>query len=562
MTNEFVVLPDFEKDTKGKVLAFDGDTSLKPCKAHLEYTKEHIEEYMKCKNDIMYFIENYMYIVTMDQGSIKPVLRDYQRTIIQSYLDHKRNIVLASRQIGKTTTSIAYILWYILFHDTKSVAILANVHAMAIEIMSNLKISYSLLPKWLQQGVKVWNEKSIRLENGVKVYAAATSKNAIRGRSISLLVLDELSTVSPAIWNNFSQSVFPTISSSKESQIIITSTPFGRNHFYELWKGATDEKEWNGYKPLRVDWWEVPGRDDAWREQSLKDLSGDLRKWQQEYGNSFSESGYTLIDGKVLATIQDCAENIYHNIPLEKRYTDYIKVYETPLAGHIYSVGLDSSEMQEHSVGDSISIQVLDVTSVPFIQVATCNIRAGISYLEVPEIAVAIGNYYNTAYIFIEQNSTGLEIANNIVNDIGYENIYYEKKLPGYKTTKRTKRLGCSNLKMLVEGSYLILKDFETISQLTTFTKSHSSFKADSGYLDDAVMALLGAIFFMLDRTSIEHLASINFSQELLTQPIEIKNDNNIPQEEVSGILVHGFIGELDDYGNTELVDWSWLRSG
>jgi hypothetical protein len=386
----------------------------------------------------------------------------------------------------------------------------------------------------------------------VKVYAAATSKNAIRGRTVSLLVLDELSTVSPAIWNNFSQSVFPTISSSKTAQIIITSTPFGRNQFYEIWKGATDEQNWNGYNPIKVDWWEVPSRDEAWKVQSLKDLNGDMRKWQQEYGNSFSESGFTLIDGKVLTETTD-SYPIPHFIKLEQRYLDHVKVYHNPEPTHIYSMGIDSSEMQEESVSDAISIQVLDVTSVPFVQVATCLIRTGISYLEVPEIAVKIARYYNDATMFIEQNSTGLEIANNICDDLEYENVYFEKKLPGYKTTKRSKRLGCSNLKMLLEGSYLTLNDFDTISQLSTFIKKGNSFKADSGYQDDAVMALIASIFFMLDKNSIEEISNLDFTKGF------VKREEVVEEEIGDGLLVHGaFMFDMDS--PVEVADWSWLR--
>lgn len=548
-------LPDFTHDSKtGKLLQFDGDTSLKQCNATLTWTEEYVKEYIKCRDDIEYFLENYYYITTIDQGRIKIKLRNYQKNVINQYKNNLRCVTLASRQVGKTSLSVGYILHYIIFNVDKTVGILAQDHSMALEIMSMLKDAYSNIPKWLQQGVKVWNVKSIKLENNVKVYSSATSKNALRGRTISLLLLDELSAVSATTWKNFSLSVFPTISSSKTAQILITSTARGKNQFFKIWQGANDKSDWNGYTPIRIDYWEVPGRDENWKEQALKDLDGDRRAFSQEYGNSFMESGFTLIDGKTLMGLIH-SQPIKFKLELPEKYSSYLNIYEEPQENHIYSIGVDSAEMTEDSVGDAIAIQILNTSQFPFKQVATMHIREGVSYLESPEICYQLGKFYNNSTIFIEQNSTGLEIANILIGEeYNYENVYFQKQtLPGYKTNKKTKKLGCSNLKLLVENGNIILNDFDTISQLGTFIKKGTSYKADSGYKDDCVMALIASIFFMQDKEfTLENIGEINYLKSTIN-----KVDN---EEDINSI---GVITELEDISDQILNivsnEWKWI---
>lgn len=547
------MLDDLLLDVNGKEFAYDGNPSLKPCRVSLPYTLEHFEEMCKCKGDWKHFAQSYYHITSLDEGVIKVKTREYQDRLINSFLENRFNIVLASRQCGKSTSYEIFCLHYILFNEDKTVAILANKLETAVGILSKIKLAYELLPKFLQQGVKKWNEKSVELENGCRIIASATSSSAIRSKSVNVLILDEMAFVPSKQWSKFYSSVYPTISSSTDSKIIIVSTPNGLNQFYKFWTEALKGVEGvagkgNKFVPHRVDWWEVPKRDQKWKEETIANTSE--REFACEYGNDFLGSSLTLIGSEFLNAMAE-HDPIEHGIQLEDKYKAFIKVYDLPVEGHIYALGLDSSEMMEDSVGDSISLQILDVTQVPFIQVASCNIREGITYFEVPEIAVQMGKYYNEATMFIEANSTGLEIANTIVTEFEYENVYSEKKLPGLKTTKKTKRLGCSNLKMLVEGQHLVLKDRETISQCSTFVKKKTSYAADSGYLDDAVMSLIVCLYFMNDKNSMDFINEVDFTKKTF-QKIE-------EDIETSYVLVGGVM-DFDVEMEEEAVDWSWLR--
>jgi hypothetical protein len=510
------MVTDFEFDVNGKTISYSGNSNLKPCKCVLEYTKEHVEEIIRCKNNWKYFAQTYYHITSLDEGIIKVKTRFYQDNIINNFINNRFNIVLASRQCGKSTSYEIFCLWYILFNEAKTVAILANKLDTSVGILAKIKMAYELLPKFLQQGIKKWNERSIELENGCKILASATSSSAIRSKSVNVLILDEMGFVFPKQWSKFYSSVYPTISSSLESKIIIVSTPNGLNQFYKFWTDAINGKDdvagkGNMFVPYRVDWWEVPGRDQKWKEETIANTSE--REFASEFGNDFLGSSRTLIESHILNMITQFPPIYPMGLKIDSRYLPFIKVYDNPIPGHIYSLGLDSSEMMEETVGDAIALQVLDITTTPYVQAATCHIKEGITYFEVPEIAVQLGKYYNNAYMFIEANSTGLEIANLIVDDFEYENVYYGQKspLPGIKTTAKTKRIGCSNLKMLVEGQHLILKDSDTISQLTTFTKKKKSYGGDSGYLDDAVMALIVSLYFINDKQSVDGIVPADF---------------------------------------------------
>ena len=701
------MLQDFTEDMNGKAIAYEGNGNLKPAKCCLPYTKEHIEEIIKCKKDWNYFAEHYYHIVSLDEGIIKVKPRDYQKNIINNFIDNRFNIILASRQCvsgntairlrnkettipidisieklfstlktgikseyfeleklnsvyeidtdegwkdfsgigrtqpsktiklilensiiltcsydhllftkkfkeieaiklnvndyvytkygyqkivsknfsdeeeplydildveneryftngilshncGKSTSYEIFCMWYILFNESKTIAVLANKLETAVGILSKIKLAYELLPKFLQQGIKKWNEKSIELENGCKIIASATSSSAIRSKSINCLVLDELAFVPNKQFQKFFDSVYPTISSSQGSKIIMVSTPNGYNHFYKFWSDAIKGIEGsagkgNKFIPLRVDWWQVPGRDEKWKEETIANIG--KQAFMTEYANDFLGSSLTLIEGHILSNIV-IKEPTQSKLKIEEKYKKFINIFELPQENHTYVLGLDSAEMMEDTTGDSISIQLLDVTTLPFKQVAACNIREGITYFEVPEIAVRLAKYFNDAYMFIEANSTGLEVANMIESDFEYENVYHEKTLPGVKTTKKTKRLGCSNLKMLIEGGHLILNDAETISQLSTFIKKRNSYAADSGFLDDAVMSLMISLFFMNDKEAIDSLANLDFTKNSMKENIEDQGNVGL----ICGIIdVDGVINyELEN--STEFMDeWGWL---
>ena len=488
--------PDFEVDINDKTIHFEGNENLKPVKCKLPLTKEHIDEYIRCKNDVFYFAERYYHILSLDHGMQKIKMRDYQKDMVQNFIYHRFNIVLASRQIGKSTSFELFVCWYILFNNDKNIALLANKASNSEDLLRKIKNAYELLPKWMQQGVKRWNNRSIALENGCQVFAAASSSSSIRSKSINLLIIDECAFLQKNVWDNFYASTYPTISSSKESKVIMVSTPNGLNHFYRLYVDATRGE--NDFKYSRVDWWQVPGRDDAWKEETIRNIG--QRRFNQEYGNEFLGSAHTLIDSAYIVKLiheKQLDMTILHAIINEKHH-HMLHVYEPPQTGHVYSMSVDSAKMTEESNGDSISVQVTDITSLPYKQVCTFIAENGISYLTVPEIAYNIGRAYNWAYCFVENNEIGQEVANIMAFELEYENMFFEKGgLPGYRTTKKTKRLGCANLKTLVEQDMLILQDFTTISEVSTFVKKRDSYRAEDGHRDDSVMSLIGTLFFM-----------------------------------------------------------------
>lgn len=297
-----------EFTTKGYL----GNPNLKKSRAKIEWTPEMIEEYIKCSKDPIYFAEHYVQIVNVDKGLIPIQLYDYQKEIIEKINRSRRVTVVTSRQAGKTTTAAVIILHYIIFNDTKRVALLANKGDAAREILERIKIAYEALPKWLQHGVKEWNKGSISLENGSSVIAAATSSSAIRGKSINLLYIDESAFVEN--WDEFFAAVFPTISSGNTTKILFTSTPNGLNHFYKICMGAKADKtskEYNGYEYVEIPWQKVPGRDEAWKNETLAAMSWDYEKFAQEF---------ECVGGNTIVSIKNTDTQEIFDIKLEELY--------------------------------------------------------------------------------------------------------------------------------------------------------------------------------------------------------------------------------------------------
>ena len=548
------MVDDFTHDALGNEIHFEGNPNLKKPKTPLNFTKEHIIEYQKCSQDVFYFAQTYYKILSLKEGMITPTLRDYQVKMIKSYLENRFSIILATRQAGKSTSFEIFLCWTILFQKDQRVGILANKAEQSRDILRKVKEAYELLPKWLQQGIKTWNAGSIKLENGSMIIASSTSSTAIRGKSIGLLVVDERAFIANNNWDAFISSVYPTISSSDESKVIYVSTFNGLNHFYQDWcKAVKGESE---FKPLRVDWWEVPGRDDEWKEETINNIG--IQRFRQEYGNEALGSITTLIEPEVIAGLVSEECPILREPELFKKISHrlhkYIKIYEEPKKGNNYIAGVDSAKMTAENAGDALGIQILDITAFPIKQVATIFIKDGISYLEAPDLIQKVGNYYNYAMLFIENNEIGQEVANMLHFDLEYESVYFEKgSLPGFRTTKKTKRLGCTNLKLLVENNKLVLNDFDTVSQLSTFIKKKESYCAESGYQDDLVMALVAALFFLLaqglDTDLIESTSDLG--KKIICNPEDLRNPEE--DEPVSITL-------SDDYETRTPSDFDWLN--
>lgn len=472
-------------------MSFRGNSLLKSHSEEIEWTPELIQEYVRCAEDPEYFINTYCKIVHVDKGLIPFQLYDYQKRIIESVMTKRNTIVLTPRQVGKSTVIIGTCLHHLLFRSHYTIAILANKASTARELLSRLQLAFQHLPKWLQQGVIEWNKGSIELENGSKIIADATSSDAIRGKAINFLFIDEAAFID--IWDQFFTSVFPTITSGNTTKIVLVSTPNGQNYYYDIWEGAV--KGLNNYNPIKVEWWEVPGRDEAWMESTLKSLNYNQDKFDQEFCAVFIGSSNTLISGGALKMLEA-------KIPISNN--DNLKIYEQPKKGHVYVMAPDVSRGK---LLDYSAFSVIDVTEMPYRQVATYRSNE-ISPAEYARVIHQTAIKFNDAYVMVEINDIGQEVSNLLHTDFEYEYLIFtgnngrggKKAVTGFggtnvdngiRTTKTVKNIGCSTLKLLVEQRQLIINDTATINELSTFISKGVSFEAEPGKHDDTVMSLV-----------------------------------------------------------------------
>ena len=468
-------------------LTFRNNPQLRPAGAEIGYTKEMIQEWIKCRDDPVYFIENYIHVVHPDRGVVLMKLHDYQKRMILGYHNNRRVLGLTARQMGKTTTAAAYFVHYIIFNTNKQVAILANKQATADEIMDRIRLAYESLPKWIQSGVKTWNRRSIVLENGCKCFSAATSSSGVRGKTINILYIDEIAFVENNLADAFFTAVYPTITASKESKVIMTSTPNGFNHFYKFWTEA--EKGINGFTAIRAHWHEMPGRDQKWYDEQRQAL-GEM-KAAQELDASFLGSSMQLLTASTLA-------NLSYDLPIKEYDGQYkgLKIYEEVKPGHSYVCTVDVSRGRHL---DSSAFFIYDVTQIPYKPVVSYNNNEIAPMMYASVIHKLIRNY-NNAYTLIEINDVGAQVADILYSEFEYEEMFWTKAgdqvgktgadpYPGIRTTKKTKRIGCANLKDLIEKRTLLVNDFTLLRELSTFVQSKAgSYEADEGFHDDAVM--------------------------------------------------------------------------
>lgn len=467
---------------------YNGSPNLKKSGVVVNFTQDMVDEWTKCRDDIVYFAEKYIKIVHVDRGLIPIRLYDYQKEIITKFSRGRKTIVTASRQCGKTTTATVIILHYVLFNEHKLVGLLANKADAALEIMNRIQLAFEYLPKWMQSGVVEWNKGSIELENGCKIIASATSGNAIRGKAVALLYLDETAFVQG--WDDFYTSVYPTISSGKETKMLFTSTPNGLNHFYKFWIDAKENR--NGFEWVEVTWDKVSGRDEEWRQDALASMSFDYEKFEQEFNCQFLGSSGTLISGSVLKTLVHMT-SIYE--------WDGLSQYYAPQEKHSYVMTCDVSRGKGL---DYSAFQVIDVTKMPYVQVATFRSNT-ITPTDYAHVINKIGTLYNTAAVLVENNDIGGQVADMLFDDLDYDNLLFtesngrsgkvlcgggSKAEPSIRTTTSVKAKGCSVLKLLIEQQQFIINDFNTITELSRFSKKGKSYEAEEGH-DDMVMGLV-----------------------------------------------------------------------
>ena len=517
-----------------------GNARLKRTGTELSYTEEQVIEIAKCAEDPVYFIKTYVKIVNVDRGLIPFDMWDFQEDMVRTFHENRFTIAKMPRQVGKTTTTVGYMLWAAIFNEEYTVGILANKGQLARDILSRIQKAYEYLPSWLQQGIMTWNKGSLELENGSKIFAYATSAAGVRGGTYNLIFLDEFAFVPHNMAVEFFTSTYPVISSGQTSKVIIVSTPNGLNLFYKMWTDAIENR--STYKTVEVHWSQVPGRDAKWKEETIRNTSEE--QFRQEFETEFIGSNATLISGSKLRSLA------FHN-PI---YTEEgLDIYEQPIPNHLYIASVDCSE---GVLLDYSAINILDVTQVPYRQVAKFRSNK-IPLLFLPTIIYSLAKKYNEAFALIETNNIGQQVVDILHYDLEYENIYKTEQHHikgqsissgfkrstsfGVKTTKSVKKIGCANLKTLIENDKLIISDFDTIAELNTFVRVRDSYSAEEGSNDDLAMGLvlfawLTAQSFFKDSTNIDirqfMLAEQNLLGEEELAPVGIFDDGR--KEEVT----------------------------
>lgn len=507
-----------------------GNLKIKKDGVTMRFSPEMIEEYQKCKDDIVYFAKNYIKIVHVDDGLIPFDMYDFQEDLINNINDNRFSISLCSRQIGKSITTVAWMLHFILFNDYKRLGIIANKGATARKILGKLKLAYENLPHWLQSGVKEWNKGSIELENGCIIEASSTSGDAVRGDSLSALFIDEAAFIDDNLWEEFYTSVYPTISSGKTTKIILVSTANGMNHYHKLWKDAVNGR--SSFSPFEVNWRAVPGRDEAWREETIGNTSEE--KFDQEHENQFLGSSDTLIGSTYLKSM--VAED-----PIKRQDKNYY-VYEEVKENHKYFISVDCGQ----GLGLDFSVvNVFDITTYPFRQVALFRDN-NISPLFLPTVILNIATKYNKAWVLIENNDIGSQVVSDFNFDLEYENIISLRTLNeksklrlGMRTTKRTKAIGCSVFKELVRDQKLILQDQASITEVSTFVKKGNSYEAQTGKNDDIVMTIVN-MSYATTTTQFEDIHNFNIQKSLLENNRRDIEEDVLPPPLISDGLDYG----------------------
>ena len=526
-----------------------GNPNLKKANVTQEWTKKELFEYKRCMDDPLYFIQTYVKIVSLDEGLIPFKMYNFQKEMVGTFHSNRFTICKLPRQSGKSTTMISYLLHYALFNPSVNIAILANKAATARDLLGRLQLAYEHLPKWLQQGVMSWNKGSLELENGSKILASSTSASAVRGGSYNIIFLDEFAYVPSNVAEQFFSSVYPTISSGKTTKVIIVSTPHGMNMFYKLWVDAEEER--NGYIPIEVHWSEVPGRDEKWKKETIANTSE--QQFNTEFECEFLGSIDTLISPHKLRTLT-------YKSPIQSHAG--LDVYEKPKEKNTYLITADVSRGTSN---DYSAFIVFDVSKSPYRIVAKYRDNK-IKPLIFPNKIYDVARAYNQAFVLVEVNDIGEQVATALQYDLEYDNLVMAsmrgragqilgggfsggRAQLGVRTTKAVKKIGCSNLKQMVEDNKIIIEDFDTINELSTFIVKGSSFEADDGCNDDMVACLF--IFgWVTDQTYFKELTDNDIRQQMYKE-----QQNQLEQDMAPfGFIVNGLedenVGQIvDEYG-------------
>jgi len=509
--------------------SYHGNPNLKSIGYKHDFTEEQIRDYLKCKDDPIYFIENFCKIITLDRGLQPFKLYECQKKKVDIIVNERKVILMEGRQQGKTVTAAACILHYTIFNADKTVAIMANKTASAREVLARYQTMYENLPIWMQQGVKTWNKGDVELENNCRVFTAATTTSGIRGKSVNWLYIDEAAIIPNNVADEFFASVYPTISAGETTKILLTSTPLGYNHFWKFWNEA--EKGTNGFVSHFIPYTEIPGRDEAWAEQQLK-LLGEL-KFTQEVLCDFLGSSNTLINARTIATLS--SKDVLYDNP----EGNAVDIYEDPQEEHYYCITVDTAR---GIGGDYSAFVVFDITEMPYRVVAKYR-NNKIAPMLYPNVIAKVGEDYNKAFVLVETNDIGGQVVEILHEEIEYDNIFStvtEKARqyvsPGFgkstrlgvNTSKQVKRQGCFNFKSLMEEHKLLVFDADIISEISTFVEKGNTYQADEGYNDDCVMCMV--LFGWLSTMPFfKELVDVNTREGLYKQEMQSITQNLTP---------------------------------
>lgn len=522
---------------------YNGNVLLKPANFVYSYTKEDLEEYLKCEVDFIYFCKKYCKILNLNAGAL--ILFDpyeYQIDMAKIIIENKFFIGKLPRQSGKSTILAAIVAWYTIFKDRHTTLISAHKHVTAIEIMSKVKEIIENLPWFLQPGVRIWNQLELELENGSRVISTATSEGAARGYAINFLLLDEFAFVEGNIAEKFYTSVYPTISSGTETKLCIISTPNGMNHFYKMWRDAEDGR--SEYKHKEINWWDVPGRDEEWKKQQISNIGES--KFYQEFEAQFIGGEHTLISPHILSSLA------YFD-PVDIKENGHLKIIRQPDKNGMYFMTVDCSE---GNGGDPSAFIVFDISKYP-IEVVAHYSNADIANTLFPGIIYNVARHYNDSTILIETNSVGLQCADILFEEYEYENLLgcipngkmgqkltnFSIRGKGLKMSSVVKKIGCSNLKSHIEMRKIQVNSWDIITELSNFINEANTYRASEGNHDDLAMCLVSFAWALTQP----------FMKSFIEHGIRDVFDDNIEQIE-NDLIPAGFYSET--FNDDDLQLW------
>lgn len=523
-------------------LYYKDNINIRRAGLKIPLTPKQLQEYAKCSVDPVYFIENYVYINSLDKGSTLFKLHLYQKEIISSFQENRFSILLACRQSGKTTTTAAYLLWFTIFTPNKQVGVLAQNTAQAQEILSRIAFMLESVPFWLQPGCKAFNKTYHEYDNGSKIQTVASTPEGIRGKTLHCVFVDELAFVSNAA--TFYAAVFPVISSSTTSKMIVSSTPNGiGNLFHKLWEGSSARKNSNGYTGVEVIWKDVPGRDEKWRTEQMNALN-DINKFKQEFENCFLGAKGCLVSSESISFLTTMTEDpIYYS----DEYMDDFHIFKEPdeKSSYIMTVDVGGGVGKDYSVASVIQTSPLNEYG-QYQEVARYRSNT-VSPNILADIIAPFGNRYNDALIVVENNKYE-QVGYMLNQEIEYENIYInpDKGDVGFNTNKKTKRYGCRYLKDIIDSKKLNIKDINTISEITNFVEKGDSYAAKTeDDNDDIVMTLVIFANIINSNWYRENYDEITHSIKK-----QLKEEHGLPS-----ILRSGFKNKSEDDGFVDFFE-------